>query len=334
MKTRPGILRLLLALALGALIFATGVFLARRWLPEWQADRLAPQTFFAQRFQEMARTAGIQLDPGAPHAAFAKRDESLDLDDSVQNGLPPGKAADLGAGLLVDVRRRGRWVDGHDRPREVVVRFSATGHPMLFQFGSKQEIVTSSMRREVAPAPESMVRLASLLLRPGESLGSLGRGGGQGSIGTTFPIQGSQPAQQILSTALPGGALLLIRQLVEPAKKKSTLYTVLEILFRVVPLLAGCLTAIVLFFVLLGRRRIDLVAGMWLGVLLLASSAVALLTDNPAWMTLLSVLGALFLAFWSFLTWSTGESYLRSAQPGLTVSLDALFHGRLGPRGG
>ncbi|HEV7784212.1 MAG TPA: PP2C family protein-serine/threonine phosphatase, partial [Thermoanaerobaculia bacterium] len=119
-----------------------------------------------------------------------------------------------------------------------------------------------------------------------------------------------------------------------PAKKKSTSRIVVEVLLQVLPLFAGCLTAIVLFFLLLGRRRIDLVAGTWLATFLLVVAAVALLTDNPTWTGLLNVLGALFLAFWAFLVWSTGESYLRSVQPGLTVSLDALLHGRLGPRGG
>jgi hypothetical protein len=334
MRTRTGILRPLLALALGVMIFATGVTLARRWLPDWQSDRLVSQASFVQHFEELAQAAGIRLDPGTPHVAFAKRDDNLDLDNSVQNGLPPGEAADIGVGLLVDVRRRGSWLDHHDRPREVVVRFSATGHPLLLQFGTRQEIITSAMRKEAVPAPQSLVRLARLLLRPGESLGSAGQGGSKESVGAIYPIQGSRPAQKIVSTALPGGSLLLLRQLAEPAKKKTTSRVVEEVLFQAVPLLACCLTVIILFFVLLGRRRIDLIAGTWLGATLLVVAAVALLADNPTWMGLLNVLGALFLAFWAFLIWSTGESYLRSVLPGQTVSLDALLHGRLGPRGG
>ncbi|HEX3553197.1 MAG TPA: PP2C family protein-serine/threonine phosphatase [Thermoanaerobaculia bacterium] len=335
MKSQSQLPRLAIGLALGALVFATGVILARRWLPDWQGDRLASQAVFVQRFQELAQAAGIQLDPGAPHVAFARRDKNFDLDDSALDRLEPNKAADVGAGLLVQVRQTGRLLDVKDRPHALDVLFSASGHPLFLQLGSTQEIVKSSVRKEPPLAPESQVRFARLLLRPGEVLAPPGPGG-QGMEGTTYPVTGSRPAQQIVSTALPGGTLILFRQLAGPAgkSKNSTAAEVAQALFEGLPLFFGCCTVVVLFFVLLGRRRIDLVAGAWLGVILLGIAAVATLADDPTWSGLLKLLGALFLAFWAFLVWSVGESYLRSAQPGLTVSLDALRTGRLGPRGG
>ncbi|MFY9826651.1 MAG: hypothetical protein WAM82_35160, partial [Thermoanaerobaculia bacterium] len=335
MKTQTGVPRLLLALALGALVFATGVILARQWLPDWQAQHLLPQSSFKQRFEELAGQAGVRLDPGAPTITFAKRDKKLDADESVLDGLPPEQAAEVGAGLIVDVRHGGTLGGGKGH-RDLVVHFSSAGHPLLLQFGNKEEIVKSALRKEPPPPPDLTARFSSLLLRPGEKLGPPARGGVQGLEGETYPVQGSRPPQRIEAGALPGGTLLVIRQPVEPEEKSFhfTAGKIAEIIIVVVPFLAGIVTVTVLFFLLLGRRRIDLVSGIRLGVLLLVVAGVSVLAADPTWMGLLAVVGALFVALWVFVVWSSGESYLRSAQPGLTVSLDALLHGRLGPRGG
>jgi hypothetical protein len=334
MKTSTGILRPLLALV-GAMIFATGVTLARQWLPDWQAQHLPSQAFFVQRFEELARRAGIRLDAGVPRVTFAKHDKKLDLDESVVDRLPPGKAAEVGAGLIVDARQDGTLEAKNDR-RELIVHFSAYGYPLLLQFGSTQEIVKGAMQKGPPPSPELQAHLTSLLLRPGEKLGPPTQGGLEGVAGETYLVQGSRPPQRIAAGALPGGTVFVVRQLVERAESSSgfTASKVAEAIIVAVPFLAGILTVIVLFFVLLGRRRIDLVSGAWLGALLLVVATVPTVAADPSWMGLLSVLGAFFIALWAFVVWSSGESYLRSAQPGLTVSLDALLHGRLGPRGG
>src|SRR5258706_4785069 len=162
MTTRTGILRPLLALAVGALIFATGVTLARRWLPEWQSERLPPQAFFVQRFGELARQAGIRLAPGAPRITFAKHDKSIDLDESVVDGLAPGKAAEVGAGLIVDARHKGTLEAKHDR-RELIAHFSASGYPLLLQFGSREEMVKGTWQKSSPPSPELQAHLTRLL---------------------------------------------------------------------------------------------------------------------------------------------------------------------------
>jgi hypothetical protein len=335
MKTQTSILRPLLALALGALLFATGVTLARRWLPDWQSQHLPSQAFFVRRFQEMAQAAGIRLDPGAPRVAFAKHDKKLDLDESVLDRLPPGEAAAVGAGLIVDARHDGTLQVKHDR-RVLIAHFSLSGDPLLIQFGSTGETVKGAMRKVPPPSPEFQALLTSLLLRPGEKLGPPAQGGIEGVAGETYPVQGSRPPQRIAAGALPGGTVLVVRQLVEPAEESSgsTASKVAEVIIVVVPFLCGILTAVILFFLLLVRRRIGLVSGARLGTLLLVAAAVPTLAADWTWMGLLAVLGAFFIALWAFAIWSSGESYLRSAQPGLTVSLDALLHGRLGPRGG
>ena len=338
MTTRTGILRPLLALAVGALIFATGVILARRWLPDWQSERLPPQAFFVQRYGELARQAGIRPAPGAPRITFAKHDKSIDLDESVVDGLAPGMAAEVGAGLIVDARHRGTLEAKHDR-RELIAHFSASGYPLLLQFGSREETVKGALQKGPPPSPELQSHLTSLLLRPGEKLGPPtqgAQGGLKGVAGESFLIQGSQPPQRITAGVLPGGTIVVVRQLVEPAESSSgfTAGKVAEIILMAVPFLCGILTAVILFFVLLGRRRIDLVSGARLGALLLVTATVPTLADDLSWAGSLAVLGAFFIALWAFVVWSSGESYLRSVQSNLTVSLDALLHGRLGPRGG
>jgi stage II sporulation SpoE-like protein len=335
-KVRKDISRALLALALGGLVFAIGVALARTWLPDWQAERLRSQTFFVQRLQELARGADLQLEPGIARVTFAKLGEDLDLDDEAIDRLDPDVAEEVGAGVLVEAKRRVKLVGSRMRRRELVARFAASGHPLFLRLGATEEIVTGALRKEPAPPVELQGRFAHLLLRPGESLGPPAQGGLKGVTGATYPVSGSRPPQKIVASTLPGGTVLALRQLVEPEEKNSTgtAAKVAEAILAAVPFLAGVCTAFVLFFVLLGRRRIDLTTGAWLAALLFLMAAVPSLVADPTWMGLLKLVGAAFFALWALVVWSVGESYLRSTQPAVTATLDALRKGRLGPRGG
>ncbi|MEA2602693.1 MAG: phosphoserine phosphatase RsbU/P [Acidobacteriota bacterium] len=338
MTSRTSRLRPLLALAVGALIFATGVILARQWLPEWQSAPLPSRSFFVQRYQELARVAEIRLDPGMPKVSFSKPEQKLRGDEATLDRLTAKQAADLGGGLVLRVQHKGRQAgvgkggDGH----ELIVQFLPSGDLLNLVWGGTGEVVTGAMRRKPTASMAEQVRFSRLLLRPGESLGPAGPGGVGSSPGSRFPVVGSQPPQSIDVTPLPGGSLILSRQLAGPAagEKDTTAGTVAKVVLEAIPLLAGCVTALGLFFVLIGRRRIDLRGGAGLGLILLVAAAVPTLAADPSWTGALQLLGALFLALWAFVVWSTGESYLRSAQPGSAVSLDALRTGRLGPRGG
>src|SRR6185312_15128425 len=64
----------------------------------------------------------------------------------------------------------------------------------------------------------------------------------------------------------------------------STAGTAAEIIFTAVPVLCGVFTAVILFFLLLVRRRIDLVSGAWLGALLLVVATVPTLAADWTWM--------------------------------------------------
>ncbi|HEX6862578.1 MAG TPA: hypothetical protein VF414_07180, partial [Thermoanaerobaculia bacterium] len=66
MTSRPLPLRLPVVLLLGALALAGGLALARLWLPEWQGTAVPDETRFVSRYREIARKAGIDLEPGEP----------------------------------------------------------------------------------------------------------------------------------------------------------------------------------------------------------------------------------------------------------------------------
>src|SRR5262245_8077913 len=101
--SRSSILRPLAALALGALALAAGVALARAWLPDWQPGELPDRQSFVSRYRELARQAGVRLPSAEPRVALAGRDKNSKLDKSVVDRLGPSRAAQVGAGLLVEV---------------------------------------------------------------------------------------------------------------------------------------------------------------------------------------------------------------------------------------
>ena len=145
------------------------------------------------------------------------------------------------------------------------------------------------------------------------------------AVPVIIPVAGSRPPQQVLVTVHPEGSFSVTRQPGQTGAKADDESNLPEILLIVVPLCVGVVTSLILFLVLLGKRRIDLLGPIWIGGFLFAVSAVALLYSEPSWKRgALGSLGALFLALWAYLLWSVGESFLRAVTPGAAVSLDAL----------
>jgi len=325
-------------------VFAAGVALARAWLPEWQAGKLPSQQAFASRYRELARQVGIRLPADEPRMALAGRDKEMKLDDEVVDRLGPRRAAQVGAGLLVEVKQEGAPVGGKGA-KELLIRFLPSGDPLIIRLGNVAEVLKETLRKQPAPSAADQARFARLLLRRGERFGPPSRGSHESKgvevrendelMGTLYPVVGSDPPQYVVVTALPGGALMLARKPSDDGKgSEEKGFPVVEFLLRALPLFIGVLTVIVLFFLLLGRRQIGFVNGGLLAAVVLVVSALGTLYRNPSWLGALEILGAAFLALWAFALWCTGESYLRSVQAGLTTGLDALRTGRLGPRGG
>jgi serine phosphatase RsbU (regulator of sigma subunit) len=358
MKRSPKLLPSLLTLALGALLFAGGVVLARAWLPEWHADHLPEPRFFIERYRELARQAGARLAAGDPWVSFSHLDQKGAPAESNLDGLSPEAVSALGGGLIVQVRQQASLAGSEGVPQQFVLDFLPSGEPWELQWGSTGETVQTSLQQGKPPLSAARQKdLAQLLLRPGERLGSapekpaggraaknppdenktvaVSTGQSPGTLGAIEPILGSRPPQQMMVVAPPGGTVVLVRQLVSAHPNVAGAGSGLPvILLEVVPLFVGILTALILFLVLLGKRRIDFVNGAGLAVFLLLTSAIPCLVADPGLTGALNVLGALFIALWAFLLWSAGESLLRAVYPGMSMDLDALRAGRLGPRGG
>jgi hypothetical protein len=346
--SRSTILRPLVALALGALALAAGVALARAWLPDWQAGELPDRQSFVSRYRELARQAGVRLPSAEPRVALAGRDKNSKLDKNVVDRLEPGRAAQVGAGLLVEVTQEAGPPEGKEA-KELLVRFLPSGDPIVIRLGNQVEILKEARKKGTELSAATQTRFARLLLRPGERFGPASRPGSGGGISysdddsdaadkllaTRYPVVGSDPPQHVALTALSGGTLMLMRKPTDTGSgsRKEGL-PVVEFLLRGVPMIFGVFTVLILFFVLLGRRQIGFLNGGLLAAAALVTAAFATLYNRPSWVGALEAVGAVFLALWAFAFWCTGESYLRSAQPGLTTQLDTLRTGRLGPRGG
>ncbi len=357
MTTRSTSFRALAALALGALALAAGVALARAWLPEWQPVELPSRESFINRYRELARRAGVRLPSEEPRVNLAKRDEDVEkLDAEVVDRLGPSRAAAVGAGLLVDVKQEGVPPKIGAPARELRIRFLPSGDPVILRWSHLAEIFEDELKKEPGPSAAVQARFARLLLRPGERFGPTSQSGAgaitkqatvdkenKGAsfknadeiVGLTYPVIGSDPPQHVVVTPLPGGALRAIRKPSDAGTDDGDKGSLIAaVLLRVLPVMCGVVAVLVLFFLLMGRRRIDFVNGGLLAAGVLVVAAVPSLFADPSWIGALSVVGAAFLALWVFLVWCTSESYLRSLQPGLALGLDTLRTGRLGPRGG
>jgi MFS family permease len=292
-----------------------------------------PETrLFADRYRELARLAGARLEPGEPRLSLTRpeKDES-----SVQrrlDSLSADAAVAAGGGLFVEAKQQAMLPAAGSNHRELVIQFLPSGQPWSFGWGQEREGAQALIAGNTKVPPLQREALARLLLHPGESLGPEEPGLAK-DLTTLYRLTGSQPPQQVQVRVLPGGFFSLTRQLSKAIKLKE-ISDLAENLLINVPIVLGILTTLVLFLVLLGKRRIDLLSGLKIAGLLFVVSAIPMLAADLSWVGAISVLGSLFLALCAFIFWSAGESLLRAVTPETALGLDALRAGRLGPRGG
>lgn len=334
---------LLPALASGLAIFAAGAALALALLPEWRSGRVPGESFFADRFQEIARQTGLPLGPGEPAVRLRSWDSALE--HAYRNLGEEGARwlAASGTGLVVRVSHPARW-PGESPRWDLDVNFSLHGRPRMISLGTKSAQSASASRFDVKPYERLAATLRPLLLEPGEALGRSREGAA--FVGTIHwrmhEIQGSAPPQHLLTNIVLPARLVVQRLPSRPGELGDDMGSLLQ--RALVASAAGVPIALAVagtFFVLLLRARISLVNGALLGL-------VTLLSCDPAWLTrelpnlepgFQAKIGWFFgnvpiLALSVLLVWSAGESLLRSQGSGFTTSLDALRAGRLGPRGG
>ncbi|HWN44859.1 MAG TPA: SpoIIE family protein phosphatase [Thermoanaerobaculia bacterium] len=335
MTSQPLPLRLPAVLLLGAALLAAGLALARLWLPEWQGAPVPDEARFVTRYRELARRAGITLEPGAPRAHLATWSGSpLPENDRKMDSVSPDLSLrGVGRGVRIRLAQEATLADDR-KLQQLMIDLSPSGHPRAVEWLPRgfEQLFT-----EPAPASTRQAELLlGLLLSPGESAGKFQSARITGSPGYLVEIRGSNPLEHG-RVMIQGDRIEISRHLgsLEEGRARLRKLGFLHYLWRSAPPVLRVLAVLGLFVVLVSRGRIDLVNGAILAAAtFLASFLPELWGDPTVGEVALSFFGAGFQAFWIFVIWSAGESFLRAADPGFTTSLDSLRAGRLGPRGG
>jgi serine phosphatase RsbU (regulator of sigma subunit) len=336
MTRRSDILRPLAALVLGLLVFAAGLAAARRWLPEWGTE-VPEEAFFVRRSEDIGRRLGFRPAPGEPRVELVTNDSAPADRLKEMDGSPPEAASAAGASLRVRVFQQGT-LPWNGRRQELVIGFSPQGTVQSVRASPERNSSRGGKPGRFPPEREG--ELARLLVAPGESLGERRDKDLPGDSTAAYALTGSDPPRHVTLESAGDGSLSAERQpgTLDRAPERGgdamdSMDDWSEFFVLIVALL-GILGVIVLFLLLLGQRRIDLFNGALLGAFTILGALPAILSD-PALENLAEVLiPAFFLALWVLMIWSAGESFLRTVEPGLTVHLDSLRAGRLGPGSG
>jgi sigma-B regulation protein RsbU (phosphoserine phosphatase) len=337
MKLRPDTLSLPAVLALGAAVLVGGVLAARAWLPGWRGGPLPAESVMVERYGELAARSGFILLSNEPRVHLVNGNDGFASDDDLIGSLSPESLEAMGWGVRTSVSRPAL------RASDTVVRnlafeIAPDGRPRnLKWFPAGPTRLFANLNRP--QMPQSQVEtIAPTLLGPGESLGRVQPSTISGNPGYLLEIRGSSPPEHLLAMTQAGGTLYLGRHpgTFAEALERADQSSLGALFLRGTPWMLRFLAVFGLFFVLLSKRRIDVVNGALLGGLTLVASFVPVLAGGgPTTGEIFgALLGAGAQAIWVFLIWSAGESFLRAADPSFTTSLDALRAGRLGPRGG
>ena len=332
--------RLLLLGAIGVAVFVIGVVAACFRLPEWRNARLPDESFFAARLRQIAGPAGLQLE-SAPRVQLRSKsmiydNDSLPQRETAYDVLGPRAAGWLtreGRGPYVEASASSRPRTGSERGQLHVV-FSLRGLPL-----SAMWLPDELWHSPSAAAGPVRMDLDRMFLPSGGQTIELNM------LAETIrltPVPGSVPPETLISTSITGATAPFVQRAVGSANwwrtrlESITLGSLLtsrieSLVVRGVFLIA----VVVLFLVLLVRRRIELKKGAVLAVLSMALSVPGPLWSSATWLQVADALSkSLGKALVLFILWSAAESWLRSTVPGFRTSLDTLRAGRLGPKGG
>jgi hypothetical protein len=338
----------IVALALGALVFLIGWATARRVLPEWRAAPLPARAQAIARFAEILAAVGAEPLEGAPRASLANdkrlvesayanlRTDGADWlarrgclpSIAVQRRVTPtpaGNAATMSVFLCGDFLPWQAETIADDW-------FQVAGQPL------NESPVRGLVRRLVASEgtgvePELGTPTKRMVANTAADLYDLPRPPRAPGVD-----ESAAPPEylQVMVFPGPGAVALRLPGTVDDAMRGSPVLS-WSMLLRAVPGIVLVLGATVLFGILLVRRHVDFVNGLWIGGFALLGS-FGLVRDAASSSGSLSplALGSVWLArgLAVFVLWSAAESWLRSTLPGFTTSLDAVRAGRLGARAG
>lgn len=318
---------------LGAAVFAVGLILAFRRLPEWRAVPVSSPDSFVERYHVASRRLSFRpLERERPHTALVTQTSGRALVCSPRRPGEPATAESFG--ICAQVRQDGE-IPGDDRSRELSVLFSPGGAIRAVGWIRRQVLISIATENPMAPR-ELAERFALLLAAPGEALRPPRSALIGGSSALFYELAGSAPAEHVRVLSLPGGNVIATREhgTAEEGITRSTAIRWLRIGQQAIQILF-IPAVLILFFVLVGKGHIDVINGALLAGILLLTLIPELFAHEAKPSNLLAYgLSILVKVVWVFLVWSAGESFLRSFQSNFTTSLDALRAGRLGPRGG
>jgi hypothetical protein len=332
MSRRSDILRPLAALGLGLLIFAAGLESARRLLPEWGAE-VPEKAFFLRRYEDIGRRLGFRPAGGGPRMELVTNDNAPADRLKEMDGSPPEAASAAGASLRVRVFQTGK-LPWNDRRQELVVGFTPLGTVQFVMTDPERSFSGAGKPGRFPPQRER--ELARLLVAPGESLGERRDKDLPGDATAAYALIGSDPPRHVTLEIDRDGSVSAVRQAgtLDRAPQRAEGVDDWGDAVSVILFMLLVLSVVILFLLLLGRRRIDLFHGALLGGFTVLGALPPILS-HPTWENLAEhLIPAFFLGVWVLMFWSAAESFLRTIQPGLTVHLDSLRAGRLGPGSG
>ncbi len=354
----------------GTAVFALGVFTALQRLPDWRNHEVPDAALFAARLQQPARVAGLELE-ATPRTRLRSKgwlddDSALSLHDGTYDSMGPAAAnwlAREGRGPFVEVAAPSHWLDDritggttgrtdathkHERG-EFRVLFSLRGVPITAMWVPYDPLRSSTARKAESDARQQALALIFMPGAPAKQAGHsppaavfLPEIGVLTASIRIAPIPGSSPAEALIATAVEGITAPYVQRVVGSAdwwrdrfEHLSLGSLVMSRLPRLIIHAGLTLGTIVLFILLLARRRIELAKGAVLGAISIALSFADPIRNAATWIQLVDPLGAvLSKGIVLFVVWSAAESWLRSTIPSFRTSLDTLRAGRLGPAGG
>ena len=323
-------------LVTGLVVLAAGALTAFRILPEWQPLGVPKATALRTAREEMAATGATLLTPKA----------------KVRNGAASSE-------LERAYRRLGREAPGWLARHGAIAAWVVSGDLQVPEVGTgtveiaigrdgmirRVEFTSGSVFRVTAPAGElagARERLAAALLARLARGAAIGRSAdfeSGNAIVRVYELAGdSRGPREVLMRLAPTPAMLIVgRELSDPdvgARFERLKFRGLAIAIPLFGLVG--LVVVVLFGVLLFRRRLGFRIAAGLGFFGLAAMAVSgslfELQGQNGIVAGFIVTGRLLLAVVLVGYWGVAESMLRDTVPGFRTSLDALVAGRLSPR--
>ena len=323
-------------LVAGALVLAAGAVAAYRVLPEWQPLGVTREAAIRTARDEMAAAGATLLAPKA----------------KVRNGLS-------GTELERAYRRLGReapaWLARHGAPASWVVagdlRVPGVGTGQaeiaIARDGTlrRVEFTAGSIFRVASPtgpgdgARERFASAVLARLARGQAIGPPSEFESGNAVVRVHPLgpSGDGP-REVLTRVGPTAAIMVFaRELSDPAVGARYEKLTFRNLAIGIPLFGSfTLLVVVLFGLLLSRRKLGFRIALGLGLLAFAamalSGALFELGGQTGVVAGFVVAGRLLMVVAVVGYWAVAESLLRDTVPGFTTSLDALGSGRLSPR--